>query len=124
MGNPLFGIDISGLIHKNISPGVNSAVLTKVTKGTRTAGQVTGGTQPTSANYACKGFVDVLDKNRLEGSLVEDTDVLVAIIGDSIASNKVPVAGDRVTILSVEYNIIQVTTDPAKAVYNCIGRAN
>jgi hypothetical protein len=123
MGNPLFGVDISGLINDNISPGVNDAILTKVTGGARTGGQLTGGTNPTPVGYACKGFVDVLSKNRLEGSLVEDTDVLVALVGDSIASGQVPVAGDRVTILSVEYNIIQVDVDPALAVYNCVGRA-
>jgi len=124
MGNPLFGVDISGLVNANIGPGVNDATLTKTTGGTRTAGQLTGGTNPTATTHACKGFVDVLDKNRLEDGLVEDTDVMVALIGDSIAGGAVPVAGDRVTILSVEYNIIQVKTDPALAVYACVGRAN
>jgi len=124
MGNPLFGIDISGLVNANIGPGVNDAVLTKVSAGTRTAGQLTGGTNPTTITHTCKGFVDTLDKNRLEGTIVADTDVLLALIGDSISDGAVPIAGDRVTILSVEYNIIQVTADPALAVYNCIGRAN
>tara|TARA_R110002167_G_scaffold93122_2_gene249814 strand:+ start:13520 stop:13894 length:375 start_codon:yes stop_codon:yes gene_type:complete len=124
MGNPLFGVDISGLINANIGPGVNDATLTKVTGGTRTGGQLTGGTNPTTATYACKGFVDVLDKNRLEGTLAADTDVLVALIGDSIAGGQVPTAGDRVTIMGTEYNIIQVTVDPALAVYNCTARAN
>lgn len=124
MGNPLFGVDISGLINSNIGPGVNDATLTKVSSGTRTGGQLTGGTNPTTTTHACKGFVDVLSKNRIEGSLAADTDSLVALIGDSIADGAVPTAGDRVTILSVEYNIIQVEVDPALAVYNCIGRAN
>ena len=124
MGNKLFGVDISGLVNANIGPGVNDATLTKTIPGTRTPGQLSGGTQPTTTPHACKGFVDILNKNRLEGSLVRDTDVLVALVGDSIADGQVPAAGDRVTILSVEYNIIEVTVDPALAVYNCIGRAN
>ena len=124
MGNPLFGVNISGLINSNIGPGVNSATLTKTTKGTRTTGSLTGGTQPTSTDHACRGFVDVLNKNRLEGSIVQDTDSMVAIIGDSIAGGVVPTAGDRVTIMGKEYNIVEVTVDPALAVYNCIGRAN
>ena len=124
MGNPLFGIDISGLINDNIGPGVNDAVLTKVTGGSRTGGQLTGGTNPTNTTHACKGFVDKLAKDRIDGTLVKDTDSLVALIGDSIAGGQVPVAGDRVTILSVEYNIIVVTVDPALAVYNCVGRSN
>jgi len=124
MGNPLFGVDISGIINANIGPGVNDATLTKVSGGTRTVGQLTGGTNPTPVGYACKGFVDSLSRNQLEGSLVRDTDVLVALIGDSIAGGQVPSVGDRVTILAAEYNIIEVTVDPALAVYNCIGRAN
>jgi hypothetical protein len=124
MGNPLFGVNISGIIHANVSPGVNDAVLTKVTTGTRTPGQLTGGTQPTNTTHACKGFVDKLSRNQLEGTLVKDTDSSVAITGDSIAGGQVPKAGDRVTILSVEYNIIEVTVDPALALYTCVGRAN
>tara|TARA_R110000850_G_scaffold272752_2_gene408196 strand:+ start:12114 stop:12488 length:375 start_codon:yes stop_codon:yes gene_type:complete len=124
MGNPLFGVNISGLINANIGPGVNDAVLTKTTNGTRNGGQLTGGTNPTTTTHACKGFVDLLNKNRLEGSVVQDTDSLVAIIGDSIAGGAVPTAGDRVTIVGKEYNIIEVTVDPALAVYNCVGRAN
>ena len=124
MGNPLFGVDISGLINANIGPGVNDAVLTKVLPGTRTPGQLTGGTQPTTTTHSCKGFVDMLDKNQLGESLVKETDSMVAIMGDSIAGGAVPTAGDRVTIRGTEYNIIQVTVDPALAVYNCVGRAN
>lgn len=124
MGNKLFGVDISGLINKNIGPGVLDATLIKVSPGTRTPGNLTGGTQPTTASYSCKGFTDTLDKNRLDPSLVEDGDVLVVLIGDSIASSQVPNPGDRVTISGITYNIVQVTSDPALAVYNCVGRAN
>ena len=124
MGNKLFGVDISGLVNQNIGPGVLDATLTKVVRGSRTAGQLTGGTNPTTTTYACKGFVDTIDHTRMGETLVEDTDVMVTLIGDSIASGAVPRAGDRVTILATEYNIIQVTTDPALAVYNCVGRAN
>lgn len=120
MGNPLFGVDISGLINKNIGPGVNDAVLTKVIAGSRTGGQLTGGTNPTPTDYACKGFVDMLDKNRLPGTLVEQADSLIQIIGDSIASSQVPRPGDRITILGNTYNILSADTDPAQAVYPCI----
>ena len=124
MGNKLFGIDISGLINKNIGPGVLDATLIKVASGTRTVGQLTGGTNPTTASYACRGFTDTLDRNRLEGTLAEDGDVLVALIGDSIASGQVPHPGDRIVISGTTYNVISVSTDPALAVYNCVGRAH
>ncbi len=124
MGNKLFGVDISGLINKNIGPGVNSATLIKVAAGTRTAGSLTSGVQPTTKSYNCKGFIDSLDKNRMEETLVQDGDVLVNLIGDSIASSQVPTPGDRITILSNTYNIVAVDPDPAKALYQCVCRSN
>lgn len=124
MGNKLFGVDISGLINKNIGPGVNDCLLVKVTAGSRTSGSLAAGVQPTSKNYTAKGFIDKLDKTRQAATLVEDGDVLIALIGDSIASNKTPVPGDRIKILNNTYNVIQVDTDPAQAVYNCVSRSN
>jgi hypothetical protein len=123
MGNPLFGVDISGLINQFIGPGVNDATLIKVTIGTRTPGQLSAGTQPTTASYACKGFVDALDRNRLDASLTEDADAQIALVGDSIASGQVPKPGDRITIVGNTYNILSVEVDPALAVYNCISRS-
>lgn len=122
MGNKLFGIDVSGLINKHISPGVFDATLIKVAVGTRTGGQLTGGTNPTGTPYAARGFVDKLDHNRFKGTLVEDEDVLVVLIGDSIASAQVPGPGDRVTLLGTTYNIVEVFTDPALASYECVAR--
>ena len=118
MGNPLFGVDISGLINTHIGPGVNDATLIAVTPGTRTVGQLTGGTNPTTTSYACKGFIDELDKTRLEATLVDIADALVQLVGDSIGA--VPAQGDRITILGTTYNILSVMTDPAQAMYACI----
>ena len=122
MGNPLFGVDISGLIRDNIGPGVNDATLIKVTPGTRTASNLAAGTQPTNVSYSCKGFVGTLDRNRLEASLVEDADASIALVGDSIASSQVPKPGDRITILGTTYNILSVEVDPALALYTCISK--
>ncbi len=125
MGNPLFGVNISKLINDNVGSGVNDCVLTKVTAGTRTPGQLTGGTNPTTVDHACKGFRDTLDMNRINGTTVQSTDVMVALMGDSIAGGTVaPEPGDRVTVRGVEYNITMVEVDPALAVYNCTARAN
>lgn len=125
MGNPLFGVDISGLINSNIGPGVNDAILISVTPGSRTGGQLTGGTNPTSVSTPCKGFLDVLNRNRLVGTLVADGDVVIALIGDSISGGSIaPEPGDQITILSKTYEVITVDTDPAKAVYNCVSRSN
>lgn len=124
MGNPLFGVNISGLINSAIGPGVNAATLTKVARGTRTAGQLTGGTKPVETSFACRAFVDPIDRNRVEGTLVRDGDVNVVIIGDSVASGQVPQVGDKVTILSKTYEIVRIEIDPALATYTCQGRSN
>lgn len=123
MGNPLFSIDISGLINQNIGPGVNDATLIKVREGTRTAGSLTSGTNPSETRHPCKGFVDPIRTNQIDGTLVRKTDTNVSIIGDSVQGGAVPRANDRVLILGKEYEIIAVRVDPALAVYECVGRA-
>ncbi len=124
MGNPLFGVDISGLIKKHIGPGVNDATLIKVTAGSRTGGQLTGGTNPTTVSHACKGFLGVLNRNRVDLSLTEERDVMIALLGDTIDGGAtVPVPGDRITLLGTTYNIVIVNVDPAQAVYSCQSRS-
>lgn len=123
MGNKLFGVDISGIINKEIGPGVNDATLIKVTPGTRTPGNLTGGTNPTTTNHACKGFLDKLRKSHIENTLVEEGDQMIALVGDSIAGGAVPTPGDRITIRSNTYNIIVVDVDPADALYECVSRS-
>ena len=44
MGNPLFGVDISGIIAKEVGGGVLDATLGAITPGTRTTTNLTGGT--------------------------------------------------------------------------------
>lgn len=124
MGNPLFGIDISGLVNKNIGPGVNAATLTKVTPGERLPGALTAGTRPTSADYACRAFVDPISRDQVDGTLVRDGDARVQIVGDSVAGGQVPQVGDKVTVLSKTYQIVAVEVDPALALYTCQGRTS
>lgn len=118
MGNPLFGIDISGIVAANIGPGVLDAVLTKVTPGTRTSGQLTGGTNPTTATYPCKGFVDKKARRNREGELVKEGNVTILLIGDTISGGTVaPEIGDRVSLEGVNYLINELDRDPAAATY-------
>ena len=124
MGTPLFGVDISGLIKKHLAPGLVDATLVKVTPGTRTPGSLTGGTQPTTVSHPCKGFIDVLNRNRVDATLTEEGDVLIVLIGDTIdGGDTVPAPGDRISILGTTYGIVIVNTDPAKAVYSCQSRS-
>jgi hypothetical protein len=122
MGNPLFGVDISGIIRDAIGPGVLDATLTRVTPGTRTAA-LTAGTQPTTVAYACKGFVDSQKVRFVNGTLVKAGQKVVVLIGDTIAGGTVaPQPGDRISIEGASYVIPEggtIDRDPAGATYTC-----
>jgi len=120
MGNPLFGINISGLIKANLSGQLLAATLTKVTPGTRT-GNLTGGTNPTTVDHACEGFIDTKNREHIGGTLVEDGDIVVILIGDTIDSgNTVPTTADKVTIEGAAYWIKGLDRDPAAATYTLL----
>lgn len=119
VGNKLFGVNISKLIKDSVGPGVLNATLTVVTPASRTAGDLTDGTNPTTTDYDCKGFIDSKEKRRSSGTLVEDGDEVIVLIGDTIGA--VPKVGDRITIEGKTYTIKQLDRDPAAATYTCIG---
>ena len=122
MGNPMFGVNISGIIKDVVGPGVLAATLTKFSPTTRTLGQLTGGTNPTSASYACRGFIDRKDmKDRAGGGLVAGGNVTVVLIGDTINGGATaPDSGDHVTIEGSTYMIDAMDRDPAAATYTCL----
>lgn len=123
MGNPLFGINISGIIADKIGPGVLPATLVKRTNGTRTSGHLTAGTNPTEASYSCKGFIDTKQRRNREGTLVADGTETILLIGDTInGGSTAPEIGDQVTIEGVTYIIENLDRDPAAATYSLISR--
>lgn len=127
MGIRLSGIDVSGIIKKAIGDGVltdptaHDAILIHFTIGTRT-GNLTGGTNPTSTNHTCKGFIDSKNLKEFKGTLVEDGDVFIILIGDSISPAQVPDVSDQITIESKTYRIRVLDRDPAAATYTCLSK--
>ena len=105
--------------------GVLDATLTKSTPGTRTPGNLTGGTQPTEVTYPCRGFVDTRKVRFLNGTLVRDGSKVVVLIGDTINGGdpaSAPAPGDKITIESVQYLVPAdgtIDRDPAAATYTC-----
>ena len=118
----LFGVDIAKEINKGLGPGLLDATLTKVTPGARTPGSLTAGTNPTTTTHAAKGFLDDYKDFQVDGTVVVRGDRIVVLLGASIAGSQVPAPGDRVTIESEEFNIINVKRDPAAATYACQAR--
>lgn len=124
MGNPLFGIDVSGLVNQHIGSGLLPATLVKVTPGTRTAGQLTGGTNPTEVSHACRGMIDTQAVRTLkDGTLAIAGKKTIMLIGDSIAGGTVfPEPLDKIVIEGTTYLISEgakIDRDPAKATYTC-----
>lgn len=118
MGNKLFGIDIAKLVHQNISKGVLPATLHKVTPGTRTPGQLSGGTNPTPVDYPCRGFIDRKARRNQEGQLTQNGTETIVLIGNSISGGSVaPEINDRVTIEGALYTISALDRDPAGATF-------
>lgn len=119
MGNPLDARLIARKMRRVSKP----AVLIKVTAGTRTAGSPAGGTNPTEASYAARGWVTTTRKEKIGGTLVEQNDRVVALLGATIASAQVPTTKDKLTILSKTQRIVGVDVDLANAVYVCLCRS-
>jgi hypothetical protein len=123
MGNNLFGVGISKLIKDNIGPNVLNATLTKVTPGTRSASEPTQGTNPTTTDYACKGFIDTQKVRFKAGTLVEGGKKVAVLIGDTISNGTVtPAPGDFITIEGTKYQIPEdgmIDRDPDAATYTC-----
>jgi hypothetical protein len=127
MGIKLAGIDVSGIIKKEIGDKMltddeHDAILIHFTPGTRT-GNLTGGTNPTSTNHTCKGFIDTKNVKSFKGTLVEDGHVFIVLIGDSISPAQVPAVEDQITIESKTYWIKVLDRDPAAATYTCMCKA-
>ena len=124
MGTRIAGIDVSGIVNKEIGQKVltspeHNAILIKVVAGVRT-GNLTGGTNPVETPFTCKGFIDVQRKKTIGGTLVKAGDVIVVLIGDSIEGGQIPVGQDKVTIEGRTYLIRGLDRDPAAATYTLV----
>lgn len=124
MGIKIAGIDVSGLIKKEIGQNVlkdpaHVAVLTTFTLGTRT-GNLTGGTERPSTDSTGKGFIDETKIESVKGTLVKDGETIVNLIGDSFTA--VPKINDHILIESTLYVIKVLDRDPAAAMYICLCR--
>lgn len=101
--------------------GVQGCTLTKSTPGTRTAGAISAGTNPTTATFTATGLVSDYKASQIDGTLIKQGDRQVTLFGASISNGAVPEPGDRITIDGETLTIVKggVGRDPAKATYLC-----
>lgn len=117
---------LDGKIAKVVRSGLKQAgmykpaTLVKSTAGTRSPGSLAAGTNPTAASYSCEGFVTTTSKLKIGGTLVEASDRVIVLLGDSLSV--VPATRDRITIESMTQNIVGVDRDAASATYTCLCR--
>lgn len=119
MGNILFGLDIAKIVNAEIQKagGVLDGTLTKTTPGTRTPGDLTGGTNPTTTTHSFKGFMETTEERR-EGMLEATILTKVSILGDSLSPSTVPEVNDEVEIEGSSFILYKlVNRDPAAALY-------
>lgn len=118
------GVDVSGIIAKEVGAVLSDsnfdAILIKVEAGTRTAGNLAGGNNPTDDPKTCKGFIDQKRRDRIGGTLVEDGDVIIVLLGDTIQDAAVPEVNDKVTLEGTTYRIRGLDRDPAAATYSLL----
>ena len=119
--------DIADIIGTEIPAAglTRPAVLIKVTEGTATPGQVSGGSNPVLTTFAAQGIEASLGALQLAGTLIPGVQIAINLFATTIAGAQVPAPGDRITIQGQTYTIVDggVDRDAAAAVYACQCRA-
>lgn len=123
MGNPLFGINISGIIKQAMAKGLLPLVLVKEIPGARDAADLTDGQALAEKRYPCRGFIDSYALRQIDGTTVQRGDKKILIIGDTLPAGVIPEPNDRIVAEGITH-VIQGTPerDPAIATYVCQGR--
>lgn len=116
-GPDIFKAKIAEAILKGLGNLVFDFTFIKVTPGTRTT--LTAGTNPTTVNYAVKGFIDTYDIRRIDGTIIKHGDKKAVLLGASFPVGIVPTPNDKLTAESETKIIINVIRDPAGATYEC-----
>lgn len=117
----LFGVDIAGIVNREIAPGLVATTLIVVTQGQRTDGAPAGGRNPTETSHRCKG-VRVKNTGQLvAGELVSKDDAIILLVANSIAGGTVtPKTSDKITYEGRTRPIVRVSEDPARATFTCV----
>ena len=118
MGNPLFGVDIAGIVADVIGPAVLDVTITRYVRGARDPNNLTAGVALTPVTFACKGFWEDYSGLAPPGVTVEENDRKAVLIGDTIPDGGIPQRNDEITIEGATLFVAKLQSrDPAAAVY-------
>lgn len=70
--------------------------------------------------YPCKAMIDTYSDHMRATADIPGTDVRLMIVGASILVD--PLKGDTVTLQGRRWTLIEVSTDPARAMWTCQAR--
>lgn len=116
----LFGVDIAKEINSKMGSKLLPVTLTKVSQGSRTAGSLTDGTNPTETEYVGRGFIEDYSEYQQMSGLVGVGEKKVTLLGASLPTNVLPEPNDKLTVEGSEYYVSgPITRDPAGATYVC-----
>ena len=120
----LFGIDIAGIIAKEIGPGLVDATIHRQTQSDRDPSDPGAGLPVTEDDITCKEVLAFFDIKEIDGTLVQEDDRLVIVIVGTMSEEVEPLPTWGVTIEDKRYTVIRVRRDPAAATYSLQVRAN
>jgi len=114
--------------------GFGKLTLTKVTPGVRTPAAVSGGTNPTTTAYSCKGRQAALrsaywqfwQNAQASTGTTKTRFIGFSILGATLPDGVRPTAGDRITYNGATYTIAAdgvTNPDGVGAIYECMTRA-
>jgi hypothetical protein len=115
----IFGANIAGKLNSAMGSKLFAVTLVQTVNGVRTPGDSTAGTNPVATTYTGRGFVDDYTTRQIDGTIIRQGDRKVSILGASLPAGVVPRPGDRTTIEGEAKAVINVTRDPAGALYEC-----
>lgn len=78
--------------------GYRSCTLGKVASGTRTPGNISGGTNPTTTNYQAVGAVSEYDAAEIDGTIITVHDRKITLLAASLPRGVYPEPADLITI--------------------------
>lgn len=123
MGNPLFGVDIAGILADALGDGVFDVTITREVRGNLAPENLTGGRPKEAPVVAgCKGFWEDFTGLAPPKVELETNDRKLVLIGDTVPAGGLPQKNDLATVHepigdSSLYVWQLLSRDPAAATY-------
>lgn len=113
----LFGIDIAGIIHRIVSPGVHPGTLVRRASGPRDPLDLSDGVSIVETTHSFRGIMEEYDDRRIDGDIVRVGDRKVLLTANSLSPPTTPQVSDFVQMEGREMTVVNVQRDPATATF-------